>query len=364
MGRAVSLAVEAVRDRLRAISEGWNRFWFAPADPTLLGVLRVLAGLMLLYTHAVWGLALNDFFGPDAWLSVELVRTLQEYQFAYSFWWWIEPEWMWTAYGLSMLILAMFTVGLWTRVTSVLSLIIAISFAHRTPEALFGLDQINVMLTLYLTIGDAGRAVSVDRWRARRRGVTQAAPSSRANLGKRLIQVHMCTIYFFAGISKLQGLAWWNGEAMWLAFANLEYQSMDMTWLAGHPLLINLATHTTILWEIFFCALIWNRNWRPVMLAGGTAMHLGIGACLGMWTFGLIMLVGCASFLPNERVRQLVEALATRRSRAVPVSFPIAASPQAASSALLGGPHQAMPIVVTVDYGPHRSANGSQRFQG
>ena len=29
-------------------------------------------------------------------------------------------------------------------------------------------------------------------------------------------------------------------------------------------------------------------------------LHVGIGACLGMWTFGLIMLVGCAIFLPER----------------------------------------------------------------
>ena len=58
--------------------EGWDAFWFTPADPTLLGVIRVLTGLMLLYTHAVWGIVLGDFFGPAGWLSEGLVRNLQE----------------------------------------------------------------------------------------------------------------------------------------------------------------------------------------------------------------------------------------------------------------------------------------------
>ena len=33
---------------------------------------------------------------------------------------WFRSDWMWPAYGVSMLILALFTIGLWTRVTSVL----------------------------------------------------------------------------------------------------------------------------------------------------------------------------------------------------------------------------------------------------
>jgi hypothetical protein len=318
MQRVLNGLVLYVANVTRALAAEWNAFWFSPADPTLLGVLRVLSGLMLLYTHAVWGLALEDFFGPSSWLSAGLVHALQNDQFAYSFWWWVPAKWMWQAYGVSMLILALYTIGLWTRVTSLLALITTISYVHRVPAALFGLDQINVMLTLYLSIGPSGQTLSADRWLAWRRAATPPpypAPSAQANLAQRMIQIHMCVIYMFAGIAKLQGPAWWNGEAMWRAFANLEYQSSDMTWLAWHPWLINLITHVSVLWEMSFCVLIWRPLWRPLILAGAVVLHLGIGLCLGMWTFGLIMLVGCASFLPNEAVRQLASALVPSRAK-------------------------------------------------
>jgi hypothetical protein len=320
MRRVLSPVVRYAADFARTLAEGWNTFWFTPADPTLLGVLRILTGLMLLYTHAVWGLALSDFFGPTAWLDAELVRTLQSREYAYSFWWWVPSGWIRPAHALSMGILALFTAGLWTRTTSALALVVAISYAHRVPAALFGLDKINIMLTLYLAIGPSGQAVSVDRWLAGRRrgGLPPAAPGVAANLAQRLIQVHMCVIYFFAGISKLQGPSWWSGEAMWRAVANLEYQSADMTWLAWHPWLLNLMSHFSILWEVSFCVLIWYRLWRPLVLAAAVVLHVGIGACLGMWTFGLIMLVGCAAFLPNDAARQLVAALAARRPRTGP----------------------------------------------
>ncbi len=72
-------------------------------------------------------------------------------------------------------------------------------------------------------------------------------------------------------------------------------------------------THMAVLWEVSFCFLIWVPRLRPLVLAAAVATHLGIGAFLGMWTFGLIMLVGCASFLPNDLVRRLVADLAARR---------------------------------------------------
>lgn len=315
MGRVV----RAVAAYFREVLAAWDRFWFTPVDPTLLALLRILTGSMLVYTHLVWGLALADFYGPDGWLSPETVASIQRGQTVFSHWWLVPADWMWPAHWLSVTILVLFTLGVATRLTSVLAFLITVGYVQRVPAALFGLDQINAMLTLYLAIGPAGAALSVDRlWsRARRRRHAEAAgitappepprPSTAANLSLRLIQLHMCIIYLFAGLSKLQGTAWWNGEAMWLAFANLEYQSYDMTWLANYPWLVNVMTHTTIAWELSFWALIWRPITRPLMLTAGVVMHVGIGAFLGMWTFGLIMLVGCASFLPTDTLARLFD---------------------------------------------------------
>ena len=91
------------------------------------------------------------------------------------------PRWAWCAHAASLAVLALFTIGYKTRLTSVLALVVAISYAHRVPEALFGLDQINVMLTLYLAVGGAGQALSVDRWLASRRRGQPASPPPRAS---------------------------------------------------------------------------------------------------------------------------------------------------------------------------------------
>src|SRR5271156_3093090 len=105
MWRALSPVAQYLREVVRSVADGWNAFWHTPADPTLLGLIRVLTGLMLLYTHAVWGLALNDFFGPSSWLSTHLVYLMQRDQFALSFWWWVPARAIWPAYAISMIIL-------------------------------------------------------------------------------------------------------------------------------------------------------------------------------------------------------------------------------------------------------------------
>lgn len=307
-----TLAVNYLSDLTAAVRSGWDRFWYTPADPATLAAVRILAGAMLLYTHFIWSLDLLDFFGPNAWLSVDLA-----YQFHGADSWAFSPFFelrspaeIWALHLLALAVFTSLMLGLFTRVTSVLAFLLTLSYIYRVPGALFGLDQINALLAFYVMLGPAGAAYSLDRWRLARKSkgpLRPAEPSAMANVAIRLLQVHMCVIYFFAGVSKLAGGTWWDGNAMWFAFANYEYQSLDMTWLAWWPRTVNVLTYASWLWEVSFCALVWPRLTRPLVLAGAVVLHLGIGICLGMMPFGLAMLIGCLSFVPPWLVRRVVE---------------------------------------------------------
>ncbi len=269
---------------------------------------------MLLYTHLIWGLALSDFFGPQGWLSRDAVLAAKA-PYSWSYLWWIDsPTLLYAAHAAALVVLALLTLGLYSRLMSVLAFIITVSYVGRAQGALFGLDQINLMLSTYLMIGPSGAAYSLDQWR-RRRGrpdnrkpaAPLPQPSIAANVALRLMQVHLCIIYFYAGTAKLMGPAWWDGTAMWKAVASLEYQSLDMTWLAHWPILLNVLTHVTIFWELSYSALIWPRLTRPVMLALAVPLHLGIAVCLGMMTFGTVMLIANLAFVPPEWTRRLLD---------------------------------------------------------
>ncbi|MCA9179721.1 MAG: tetratricopeptide repeat protein [Planctomycetales bacterium] len=294
--------------RLSAIATAWERFWFAPSDPFVLSVLRWLAGGMLLYSHLIWGVELEGFFGPTGWNNADVVRSLQSDSYAWSFWWHVPANMLWPVHIACCGVLFCFWVGAFTRFTSVLSWVIAVSYAHRAMLANFGLDQIVTMLVLYLMLTPCGAYLSFDAWRRRRRSadVPTAPASSLATVGTRLIQLHLCVMYFFAGISKLQGQTWWEGDAFWNAAANYEYQSLDLTFLAAAPWIVHLVTHLTILWEVSFAAAVWPAATRPVVLLLGVGMHIGIGLFLGMWTFGLAMTFGYLSFVRREAVWQVV----------------------------------------------------------
>ncbi|MBX3417179.1 MAG: HTTM domain-containing protein [Pirellulaceae bacterium] len=295
----------------RAWLDGWNRFWFLPADPLTLGLLRLLAGAVIFYTHLAWTFELETFFGSRAIIPAEHRALLNDgMSFTWSHFDWLPSALLWPAHLSALVVMAMFMVGFKTRVTSVITACLVISYANRATGAQFGLDQINAFLAMYLAMGPSGESFSVDRWLKARAGIPLASPCVMANLSLRLIQVHMCVVYFFAGAGKLLGETWWEGTAIWGAVANLEYQTLDLTWLASELWLVNILTWSTLFWEVSYPFLIWPKLTRPLWILMAVGVHLGIGLAMGMMTFGLIMVVGNFAFLTPAFVRRWAAPLA------------------------------------------------------
>jgi uncharacterized membrane protein YphA (DoxX/SURF4 family) len=310
-----------VRGYFGELWQAWNRFWFAPADPATLSLIRLLAGGMLLYTHAVWSFDLVGFLGANGYTPVEFLEQAPGRDWSsWSIFRWIGPTWLlWTVHILALVVFAMLFVGLFSRVAAVLAYFLAVSYAQRvTPGAFFGLEKTNCMLAMYLVLGPCGARYSLDRlWRLRRGDKAEPEDSTSANLAIRLLQVHLCIVYLFSGMAKFDGVTWNVGTAMWWSAANYEYQSFDLTWIAGWPLLTAALTHLTVFWELYYCCLIWNRFTRPIMLWLAVVIHGGIALFMGMITFGLAMIIANLAFLKPETVRRWVDPVASRVSLAL-----------------------------------------------
>jgi predicted DCC family thiol-disulfide oxidoreductase YuxK len=311
---------------------GWRTFFFSPADPTSLGSLRVATGLLAFWSLLVFGLDLRDYFGSNAWADVELIRGLQR-PLAWSFWYSVSDYWLRPVWCLCLIVLALYTLGLFSRVTAVLAWVIIVSTARRVPIALYGFDQVLSLLAFYLAVtGASGQSVSLDRfWRqwhqARRsalahsgrlqssgggRRVSPDDPSEppatiSANLALRLIQLHLLLIYGLAGLSKLQGPSWWTGTALWRTMATGEFVGWNMTSLAASPWAINFLTHFSLALELLYPVLIWVGIIRPLLLAGIVGLHIGIAVINpGLTEFALIMIAANLAFVSGGWLRSLV----------------------------------------------------------
>ena len=290
---------------------GWDRFWFATCAPHTLAVIRICCGGMLLYVHAIWTSMLPDFMGPNAWIDRETVRQLHRQDFAWSWLWYVDGAgWLWAHQLVAMTASACMMVGAFTRLAIPLAWWMTLMVCHRMTLALFGLDQIVVMLTAYLMISRCGSIWSLDAWFRRRLGgrwwLPDEGPSMGNRIATRLIQVHLCVIYVFGGLSKMRGEMWFDGSALWYTVVNYEYQSLDLTWLGHSRLAIATLTAVTLFWETYYVALVWSKWTRPIALAMALLVHGGIAVGLGMITFGFIMLVANFAFIEPSTTRAIV----------------------------------------------------------
>ncbi len=341
-----------------AIVRGWDRFFFTPSDPIMLGIIRVVVGSILFYIHVSSASAVLDFIGPNAWVDEQTYAEIYDlpkqarYQltdknpaqsdqdfhamrqrsmvpYGFSLWFVItDPLWVQITYYAGIVCVGLFTLGFATRVTSILSWAFHLSYMHRAMMIWFGMDAMISFMMLYLCISPCGSVFSLDRIIKRRRlgdRLPPVKPLWTATLGLRLIQVHMCIVYFISGISKLQGTTWWNGSASWLTMnAPLFNEGIDVGWMADPRLgewfwhyFCFFATYATLTFEITFPFLIWNRYLRPWMLFGAVMLHGGIAIFMGLGGFGAIMFSGCMAFIPASGARWFLHSLLGNRVPAV-----------------------------------------------
>src|SRR5205814_1020225 len=126
--------------------------------------------------------------------------------------------------------------------------------------------------------------------------------------------------YLATGSSKLLGTTWWSGTALNQVLLNPSFAPLHSD--LYYRLMKALATYRpvweafiaggivyTLLVEISFPFLVWNRQTRWFMVCCSVGLHTGIGLSMGLTTFSLMMMVLVLCFVPPEQIRALLAGL-------------------------------------------------------
>jgi hypothetical protein len=160
----------------------------------------------------------------------------------------------------------------------------------------YGVDNFTSIGLFYLML-----APLPDQWSLDAR-IHRATPKDCRVQGfhRRVLQMHMCLIYFFGGIAKSVGVGWWNGTSLWraLTLPQLNVIPPDLL-IVGKNVLPVLGILVCIA-ETGYPFFIWPTKSRPVWFALIIGMHVAIGIAMGMYLFALIMVVlNTAAFGPG-----------------------------------------------------------------
>ncbi|MGL6076136.1 MAG: hypothetical protein ACRC8S_18410 [Fimbriiglobus sp.] len=304
----------------------WNEMDYGQRE-ALLNMLRRIAKLNP--EERAVELDYFNYWNVDRGLATRLGAPV------FSLWFHVtDPTEMRIAHTCILIVFVMFTIGLYTRITSVLTWLGILTYIHRSQQIVFGMDTMMNILMIYLMISHCGGALSVDRLWNRYRAVRASldrsgkldaitleylqtpTPTVATGFAQRLLQMHFCFIYMAAGMSKLKGSSWWSTNAYWDTLANPEFTLVYYEWyenllreiVAVRPLYAALAAGGvlfTFVAELGLPFLVWTRL-RPWAVMMGVMLHFGIGFFMGLIVFSLFMMTMLLSYLPGQMISKVL----------------------------------------------------------
>jgi uncharacterized membrane protein YphA (DoxX/SURF4 family) len=186
--------------------------------------------------------------------------------------------------------------GLFTRPAAIATWVLHLATIKSADLFSYGMDNLTTIGLFYLMLSPLPDHLSLDwQWRKSR-------PKHRDLLGfwRRVLQTHMCLIYFFSGIAKCLGLGWWNGTNLWRALTRPPFDLISADTLVRFKYLLPIAGVAVWSLEIGYPFFIWHRRLRRPWLIAILLMHVGVGITMGMYLFASVMIVlNLAAFGPG-----------------------------------------------------------------
>lgn len=267
-------------ERTRA---GLARFFFEPRPALNLGIVRfVIFGSLLLSAwevRASWYVSLSDVFLdlPRGWLWL-------------ADWFPPSPRIMRAAEIVLIASLALATLGLFTRASTVLASLLAV-FVFGVPNFYFKIGHsahVPVLCALVLASARSGDDFSLDALWARWRGQPEPPVDSAYTVPVRFVWLLTGTIYLFPGLWK-----WWETGDLWLTGSKLRVELFDKwsqlpdfnPWLRPDRSRAACAAlgAFTLLLEVGFLPALFHPVTRRCAGLLACGFHIGIGLCMDIW---------------------------------------------------------------------------------
>jgi Vitamin K-dependent gamma-carboxylase len=273
----------------------WQRWtWLGTCDARILGLFRIGLGVTVLFDllDRMWDLRAfysDQGVAPRSQVLESWVRMWRFSLFDAAG----PPFLVYLLFAVTLACVVLFTVGYRTRLFSVLSWLMVMSFDERNLVLLDGGDGVMRLSLFWMMWADCGAAYSLDvRWL--RRSSDGRAPA----LPLRVLQGQIMFVYAMASITKTGG-QWHDGTALYHALQLSDWARPLGTWMLDHPDFLWVLTKSTVYLEAGFSILMVIPLW-PVRAFGIVTilgLHAGILATMRVGLFSTIMPVSMTLFL-------------------------------------------------------------------
>ena len=178
-------------------------------------------------------------------------------------------------------------IGLFSRPAAIIAWFLHLCAAESGGLFAYGVDNFMTTALFYLMLSPLPDRYSLDHWLLR----TRLKDSLLLGFWRRVLQVHMCFIYFIGGLAKCLGSGWWDGSNLWLSLTRPPFNLISPDLLVRFKYALPILGIAICLIEVGYPIFIWIRKTRLFWLVCIMAMHVGIGLAMGMYQFALVMIV-------------------------------------------------------------------------
>lgn len=254
-------------------------------------IMRIASGSFLLGWLLLNLPIASRIWGPGSayW---QPYREILGYKFPFTFLQEAGPGFFWAWYVVTIALVVAFTLGWRTRIVTPLLFIAYTALnGQNTPISDGGNYFIRIML-IYLILVDVSRRWSLDsRRRAKTNSLETQTGSVLHNIGLCLVVAQICIVYLEAGLYKVQGSLWQDGTAVYYPLQSEAYGVFPpLADLMTHwTLPVVIATYVTVLAQVAFPFLLFNKITRRFALIVLLGMHLSIAVAMGLPFFSGIM---------------------------------------------------------------------------
>jgi len=183
-----------------------------------------------------------------------------------------------------------------SRFAAVVCWFLHLCVAKSSDFVSYGVDSFITIGLFYLMLSPLPDRFSLDRMLRNRRSANPIMPG----FFHRVLQLHLCLIYFFSGLTKCLGAGWWSGENLWRALTRPPFDVVSADVLVRFKLFFPVAGIAICLLETMYPIFIWGKRTRCLWLSAILLMHVAIGLMMGMYLFAMVMIaLNLAAFGPD-----------------------------------------------------------------
>src|SRR6266542_985026 len=177
--------------------------------------------------------------------------------------------------------------GLFCRPAAIIAWFLHLCAAESGGLLAYGADNFMTMGLFYLMLSPLPDRYSLDQ----RLVKTKLMDPRLLGFWRRVLQVHLCFVYFFGGLAKFLGSGWWDGSNLWRSLIRPPFNLISPDILVRFKYALPVLGISICLIEVGYPVFIWIKKTRFFWLVCILAMHAAIGLTMGMYLFALVMIV-------------------------------------------------------------------------